>query len=97
MAPVQSQGGRPEIPNAFNATSRTILEVSMRRRALGGRQVRAALDQLGVRLLDESEYAEVALRLSIILESLEPLMAAWPPADEFQLPADLPRPRSRRG
>jgi hypothetical protein len=60
------------------------------------RHVRALLDQMGVRLLDDSEYAEVAVRLGIIIESIEPLMTMLPAPDDVHVPADLPRPAERR-
>jgi hypothetical protein len=51
---------------------------------------------MGVRLGDDREYAEVALRLGIIIESIEPLMARLPLPDETQVPADLPAAAQRR-
>jgi hypothetical protein len=51
---------------------------------------------MGVTLLDESEYAEVAVRLEIIIESVEPLMATLPAPEDAHIPADLPKPTARR-
>ena len=68
----------------------------MAERPLHRRHIRALLDQMGVRLLDESEYAEVAVRLGVIIESIEPLMATLPAPDDAHVPADLPKPMERR-
>jgi hypothetical protein len=87
---------RPRNPEVEWGAVTIALGGSMPRRAIGHRDVRATLDQLGVILLDDTEYAEVALRLAIILEGVAPLMATWPLPDDIQIPADLPRPRKRR-
>lgn len=67
----------------------------MSERSLSPGDVRAMLDQMGIRLGDDAEYDEVALRLSIVLESVRPLMTAMPAPAEALVPADLPRPRDR--
>ena len=54
--------------------------------------VKAALDEMGVTLQGESEYAEVALRLSALIETIRHLMAEIPDESEALIPHDLPAP-----
>lgn len=55
-------------------------------RGLDGEGVRAALDAVGVTLEDEAEYAEVAVRLAVLLEVIRPLMACLEYEPEALLP-----------
>ncbi len=54
--------------------------------------VKAALAEMGVTLQSETEYAEVALRLAALTETIRHLMAEIPDESEALLPHDLPVP-----
>jgi len=51
--------------------------------------VRTALDEMGIALHDDTEYAEVALRLSTVVEAVLYLMSEIPDNSDALMPHEL--------